>query len=348
MPRATIRFGVTTQRQNASQHFARNLQYEFEDAFCELTGARLINIPPAPKLGLGQRALRKAGFPQTIVVPEIEEGLDVLFVPSILTYWLGLEHIRNWREKCGKVVYYLFDAWPTEITGSHLRRHFQNECDAVYVSFKESVEFLQRQLKPPVRYLPQAADQRRFRFRAGSRLIFCAALARQDESFLAKTKAYCHERDLLLMYSTEHGTFRRGWEDAQDMYAETFRHAKYSLHWSAKTRSNWASMLTADPPTARWFQAAAAGSLLVGTPPDSPEWEALFPAGSITDVRDFHNDPAEVFRYLESQPQDRLQAKAKALSDHVLAHHTWQHRVRRILEDFGLQEVLNRTSGRKE
>lgn len=336
MRKPDIRFGVTTLRRNAFSHFALNLQYEFEDAFCEVTGGRLVNIPPPPKLSLRQRVLRKAGVPQTLVVPEIEAGLDVLFVPSILTYWLDLANIRHWRQKCGKVVYYLFDAWPTEVTGSHLRRHFQNECDGIYVSFKESVDFLQRHVKPRVRYLPQATDPKRFHFRAGSRPIFCAALARQDEEFLAKTKAYCRERDLLLTYSTEHGGFRRGWEDAQDMYAETLRHAKYSLHWSAKTRANWSSMLTVDAPTARWFQAAAAGSLLVGTPPDSAEWNVLFPPDSITDVREFNSDPAEVYGYLESRPQEELCERARTLSAHMLSQHTWQHRVRQMLRDLGM------------
>lgn len=335
-----MRIGVTTIRNGPAYHFSLHLQFELEDAFCRAAGARLIHLPPSPTPTLPFRALRKVGLDPKTAIPEIEDGLDLLVIPCLSPLWVRLDHVRNWRKNCKKVVYYLFDSWPRLERARCLRGTFVDEVDLLAVSFHESLPLFRQLFGDRVHYIPQATDPHRFCFKPPPRGIFCNAPARQHEDFLARTKAYCRQRDLLCVYTSVHGNCRRSWQDTQDLYAELMRNSKYSLNWSAKTYPDWATRVQVDPTTARWFQAAAAGCIMVGMPPESADWPMLFPDNPCVDVRRFENDPTRVFDHLEGCLQDELVGKAAALSRHVLARHTWYNRVHQILTAIGMAEAF--------
>ncbi len=335
-----MRIGVTTIRDGPVYHFSLHLQFELEDAFCRATGGELIHLPPHPNPTLPFRALRKVGWDAKAEIPAIENGLDLLVVPCLSPMGVRLDHIRNWRSKCGKVIYYLFDAWPRLPRISCLRGTFVEKVDLFAISFHESLPLFRQLFGERVCYIPQATDPHRFCFKPPPRGIFCNAPARQDEDFLARTKAYCRQRDMLCVYTSVHGNCRRSWQDTQDLYAELMRNSVYSLNWSAKTYPDWATRVRVDPTTGRWFQAAAAGCALVGTPPDSTDWPMLFPGGPCLDVRRLGNDPARVFEFLEARPQEERLHEAELLSRHTLSRHTWYNRVHAMLKAVGMEEAF--------
>jgi hypothetical protein len=341
MSRSEVRIGVTTIRHRTGLVFAHNLQFEFEDAFVRATGARLIEIPPPPRPTMARRALRTLSIDQKIRLDPIERGLDLLFVPCLWPQHVMLDHIHRWRENCSTVVYYLFDSWPTERTLALSHKCFVDDVDLIAVSFEEAVQAFRSSFTQPVVWIPQAVDSGRFQTRSAERGVFCAAIGRQDEAFLAATRAYCRRRDRLLIYSAEHGSYRRGWEDAHDLHVNLLRHSRFALHRSNRDIPKWSERYAIDPPTARWFQSAAAGNVMVGTPPASASFDRLLPEASVVDVREFDSDARAVFEWLERQSPEEMAERTRRLADWVLLRHTWFNRVFDILRHVGMEDAVD-------
>ena len=85
------------------------------------------------------------------------------------------------------------------------------------------------------------------------------------------------------------------------------------------------------PITARWFEAAASGSIVMGSKPASPEFDRLFP--DETFVRELPRASASQLELavLEALADDEELRPRSALARHVLTHHSWQARCAEIL-----------------
>ncbi|MFC1681544.1 glycosyltransferase [Pseudomonadota bacterium] len=272
----------------------------------------------------------------------IDRGLDILFVISMWPGLVTLDHVARWREKCDKVVYYLFDAFPTEWGLNIFRNSFVNDVDLFVVSFYEALDFFDNNIETNVIWVPQGINPERFSYKPWPRPIFCSAMGRQHEVFFSKTLEYCSARDHMFMYQGEIGGPRRTWQHSYNLYAQILRNSKYILNWAGTvTQENWESGFRNGPPTCRWFEAAAAGGLQVGIPPESLEFESLFPNDAIVDVREYESEPEAVFGHLEELGNEGIEAKTRSLSMHTLAKHTWFNRIYTILSRLGLEEAFN-------
>lgn len=332
------RIAVTSVRRTC-QHFSMKMACDFEDAFCECTGAELIELP-TPPADLRRTLARKLSWFPKLHHPAIDGGLDLLVIicmaPNQVT---PLDYIHAWRRQCKRVVLYLFDCWPTPRMMNQLRKTFAEQVDLLALSFAESVPIYADAFGVRTEWVPQAVNPRRFRDRPGPRPVFACAMGRQLEPFFEDARRYCAEHDLFFLYQGEIGGYRRSWQASYDLYASILRHSQYVLNWSGKaTHAKWAEDFRIDPLTCRWFEAAAAGGIQIGIPPDSPSFAQVFPDAPFVDVREFGGEAAAVFEHLRTRDQGELAYKAAALAKHVCRRHTWYNRVQQILAAVGMTE----------
>lgn len=88
--------------------------------------------------------------------------------------------------------------------------------------------------------------------------------------------------------------------------------------------------------TLRWFEAAASGSVVVGTAPSGDEFARLFPSAGFV----YHLSPAASAVTIEDTvdtalADNRLEER-RTLAEHVRTVHTWDARWRELVEISGL------------
>jgi hypothetical protein len=135
---------------------------DFEDAMRERTDADLVDVPAYSRrarlraaLSPGDRTFRR--------VPTPRDRYDLCFFVAMEPSWIpSLRYIEGLREKCDRVVIYVFDAWLANVHWLRRNRREWDLCDLVYVSFPWAVEAYSRHLRARVEYLPQAASAARF------------------------------------------------------------------------------------------------------------------------------------------------------------------------------------------
>ena len=100
-----------------------------------------------------------------------------------------------------------------------------------------------------------------------------------------------------------------------------------------------------DEIAARFYEGAAAGTIMVGEPPDSDDFRSQF-GWNDSVIRIPFNDPrvAEVIAELDGDAARSSRIRKDAVVNSLL-HHDWVYRLRTVLEIAGLQpteRVLNR------
>jgi hypothetical protein len=108
-------------------------------------------------------------------------------------------------------------------------------------------------------------------------------------------------------------------------------HVNWSVEHTSADRADEGEVVTA-----RWFESAACGGVVVGRAPTTAEFGRLFPFdGFVYDLSPTASEPI-VEDALNTALGDRRYDDRRALGEHVRAAHTWDVRWREIVEVAGI------------
>ena len=307
---------------------------DFENAMAQCADVDFVDVPP-----LGRRAHFRAvtsGGRSRAVTLEGEYDLCFLavFQPDEIRVLAVLDRLRR---HCRRVVVYVFDAWVSSSASFRRHRRLWRLCDKVIVSFPGAVNAWISHVGCPVEYMPQAIDPERFHPQE-PRPIDVLSVGRRLDSVHRHLLDIAARHDLWYQFSESRAPQAIDLEESQFLLARLCRSARIQICWPVEVtdaesvRSGY-TPADGSPITARWFEAAASGSIVMGAKPASAEFDRLFPSrGFVRELPRTSGSDLVEREVLEALADDEDLRGREALANHVRAHHSWHTRCANILD----------------
>ena len=323
-------------RDPALQGWEYGMQRSFEAAIRQITAARVVDIPAysfAPKYmhhfghGMNKAGLRKF-FPRQPFVLNADVAWYVLMAPE--NYRLDL--FEGWANSCRKKVLYLYDTLPAQYP--LIKKLFSDGTwDILITSFDDAVEDLQRETGQKWHSVEQAADEDLFEPVAiEHRHIHFSSYGRRYPKVHEVVQEFCNENGLYYDFTTHDGRHPTAEpSDLYKQYAWHMNHALFTFSWPVEF-TNPARAGHLKPVTCRWFEAAAAGTILVGKAPGNNKFNTFFDKDLVHPI-DPDADPASIKKTIQQlwDQRQELFNKAFAFAKENRKNLVWQERVRRIV-----------------
>jgi hypothetical protein len=300
---------------------------DFEDSVAELSDTDLVSVP-VPSRRARIDALRHGRRLKPIKPPRSEYDICLL-VAMDPWYAPSLTQIRDVRKIARKVVVYLYDSWLADLHVLRRHRHIWSMVDHAFVSFNHSVEAYEDALDCPVTYLPQAIHEKRFHPRRTRRPIDVLSLGRKHPSVHQVLRDLARDEEILYFFQTAHLPQAVDLIENQELLGQLCQASRVQVHWSVESTDS-ARAEGGGPITARWFEAAASGSVVVGQKPNNPEFTKLFPYDGFVRRLDPERPDETKRLILDGIRKNDDREERIRLADHVRVAHTWKARWREI------------------
>lgn len=246
---------------------------------------RAIQVPlPFAALERGQRSplgTRWAWRRRLAKRERLEINADVLWVVCMgpENHLLDLIDLR--LPKGAKKILYLFDTLPNQLES--IRYACKDiEWDLLVTAFPDAVEWLSRWTGLRWHWVAQGVLPERFPAApVNQRLIGFCSYGRRVESVHRQVNDWAIARNVAYDFQTS-AKVRADvpCDDLYRQYAWHLGHSLFSICWPVETtHPTRAGFLK--PLTCRWFEAAMAGAVIVGSEPDLPQFREFFPAGLV-------------------------------------------------------------------
>jgi Glycosyl transferases group 1 len=333
------------------------LAYEFEDTFAAVTDAERIDVTDLPALEFSRRAYklvrlvsgsprfadRFAPFPRNKVM--LERDFELFFPVFNHTYELySLATIPNWRRRCRKAACFISEVWSDSLPEYLLE--LLSEFDHVFIGHCHPVKDVARITGRPCTYLPLAVDVPRFApsSRDHTRLIEVCNLGRRSPVTHQALLDDAERRQSFYYYDTvaasgadlKHRTFRvDSPHEHRRMLATLLKHSCYFI--ANRSYVNKPEFTAGrEEISARFYEGAAAGTVMIGEPPRTEEFKRQFDWPDAVINMPF--DSPDIGRFLAdlNGNLDRLRAVRSNNVRQAAQRHDWLYRILVVFDTLGL------------
>jgi Glycosyl transferases group 1 len=335
---------------------AFSTQYEFEDVFAQVTGAdraeaddraaleRSRRAYKLARLATGSRRMGWALCPRASTV-RLGRDYDLFFAVFNNAYELfALATLPDWRAHCRKAACFINEIHIGDMPVYLLE--LLVDFDHVFIGVDGGVDAVARIVGRPVSYLPLAVDALGFAPSAGAPLrpIDICNIGRRSAVTHAALVDLARNRRIFYYYDTVAAS-------GNDWKQRTFRVDSASEHRlllaSLLQRSRYfiANRGLVNHPeitrgwdiiSNRFYEGAAAGTVMLGEPPRTEEFARQFDWSEAVIQLPF--DSPDVGRVLEELDRDphRLERIRRDNVRNAALRHDWVYRIRTVLETLGL------------
>ncbi|MDP9148706.1 MAG: glycosyltransferase [Myxococcota bacterium] len=332
--------------------------YEFEDAVTNLMGADMGKFVHVDHLQLARRIYRVARYvsgspriaesvmPPTGAQP-LKKKYDFLFAVFNHPHEIfALNALRDWREQCRFAACYLCEAWEAQLPVYLVE--MLEKFDHVFVGVKGTVDAVARISGRPCTYLPMGVDSLRFcpYPSPAARSIDICGIGRRSRVTHEALLDYATKNNLFYYYDTiQLGAVKGSSKNMTFRVSNPREHRMLLAGLLKRSRYFIANRAWADRPAltrgkdeiaARFYEGAAAGTIMVGEPPDSDDFRTQF-GWSDSVIRIPFNAPgvADVIAELDGDPVRSSKIREDSVVNSLL-HHDWVYRLRAVLKTAGL------------
>lgn len=324
--------------------------YEFEDLLAELLGADMSVVKHTDGLHVNRvvykavryltssNAIAETVRPRLGAVP-LAQSYDLFFPVFNHPHELYvLNGIKGWRERSRLAACYVCEAWDADLP--HYLVELLRDFDHIFVGVRGSVDSIARITKRPVTYLPMGVDTDRFcpaRGQEPPRFIDVCSIGRRSgvthQALLAlaeKQGLYYHHDTLLISKRTI--SFRvASHREHRGVLANLLKRTRYFIANRA-----WADRpeLTGgkDEVPARFYEGAAAGTVMIGVPPRAPEFDEQFGwKDSVVPIEFDAPHIGDVIAQLDADPE-RTERVRRLNVLNSLRMHDWVYRLRMVMD----------------
>lgn len=332
------------------------LPYEFEDVVGEVTGADRVDAGgqealefsrrtyKLARLATGSRRLAQAlsSRPSTV---RLERDYDLFFPVFNSPYELfALTSIPGWRRRCRVAACFVSELW------AHLLPRYLLELlaefDHVFLGVHNTVDEVARMVGRPCSYLPLAVDVLRFSPFPDlpARAIDVCNIGRRSPVTHDALVRLARDRRISYYYDTvassgagqKQRTFRV--DDPGEhrlLLANLLRRSRYYI--ANRSRVNEPEFTRdRDEISGRFYEGAAAGTVMLGEPPRTGEFERQFAWSDAVIRLPFDSPDVErALVELDGQPERLARIRRENVHNAALRH-DWVHRLRTVFETVGI------------
>lgn len=244
-----------------------------------------------------------------------------------------LDLFKAWYHKAKYRIVYLYDTLEPQFT---LIKHlFSNDLFNIRItSFNDAVPYLEQLTGNKWHVVEQAVPASLFTYvPPQNKLIDFSSYGRRFPDFHNALLEFCRSNRLYYDYTTHdarHPTAPE--EELYRQYAWHLSHSKFTVSWPVElTNPRRAGRL--HPITCRWFEAASAGTVVIGKQPDNPLFNQMLDEKLVTAIDPFGNK-GSIWKKLDQIYADKeaLLHQAHAIQQANAHRWTWKNRVSKMLE----------------
>jgi len=333
------------------------LAYEFEDTFAAVTDAHRIDATGLPALEFSRRAYKLARlasgspklarllapYPRNRIV--LEREFDLFFpVFSHAHELYSLATFPNWRQRCRKAACFISEVW-SDMLPEYLLE-LLSAFDHVFIGHRHPVKEVARITGRPCTYLPLAVDVLRFAPVScdQTRPIEVCNIGRRSPVTHQALLDDAEQRQSFYYYDTvaasgadlKHRTFRvDSPHEHRHMLATLLKHSRYYIaNRSYVNRPEFTA--GRDEISARFYEGAAAGTVMIGEAPRSEEFQQQFDwPDAVIHVPFDSADIGRILVHLNGDPE-RLRALRRNNVREAAQRHDWLHRIQVVFDTLGL------------
>jgi hypothetical protein len=335
---------------------ANCLPYEFEDVVAEVTAADRADANDYRALEFSRRAYKLgrlvtrsprlaralASKPSTV---HLERQYDLFFPVFNNPYELyALATIPEWRDHCKAAACFVSEIWVQHLPAYLLELLAQ--FDHVFVGMSQTVGEVARIMGRPCTYLPLATDVLRFAPfpEPPPRAIDVCNIGRRSPITHDALVRLARDRKIFYYYDTvaasgadkKQRTFPVS--DASEhrlLLASLLQRSRYYV--ANRSRVNEPEFTKGrDEISARFYEGAAAGAVMVGEPPRTAEFERQFDWPDALIRLPFDSpDVAEILAGIDKD-KERVERIRRENVRNAALRHDWVHRLRTVFETLGL------------
>lgn len=333
------------------------LAYEFEDTFATVADAKRIDAIDLPGLEFSRRAYklaraatgspklarRLAPYPRKNVI--LERDFELFFPVFSHAYELySLETIPNWRQRCRKAACFITEVWSDQLPEYLIER--LSEFDHIFLGFRHSVKDVARITGRPCTYLPLAVDVLRFSPASIDQprpILVCNIGRRSPITHQALLEQSDREQSFYY-YDTvaasgadlKQRTFRvDSPHEHRRMLATILKRSGY--YFANRSRVNEPEYIgDRDEISARFYEGAAAGTVMIGEAPRTKEFKQQFDWPDAVIHVPF--DCPDIGRILADLNSDSERSRAVRRNNvrEAALRHDWLYRIQAVFDQLGL------------
>jgi hypothetical protein len=333
------------------------IQYEFEDVIAGLTGADRVDVGDFEALEFSRRAYKLMRFvtgsrrlarisapPPSSVRLDRDYGLFFAVFNNAHELF-GLAAVPEWRKRSRVAACYISEIWASDLPDGYLLEMLA-EFDHVFLGYEHVVDDIARITGRPCSHIPLAADVLRFAPypHLPARTIDVCYIGRRSPVAHEALVRLARDRRIFYYYDTvaasgagaKQRTFRV--EDVRAhrlLFASLLQRSRYFIANRAHANEPELTM-GRDEISGRFYEGAAAGTVMLGEPPRTEEFRTMFGWPDAVIRLPFDSpDVREVLAELNSYPE-RLARISQENVRNAALRHDWVHRLGTMFETLGI------------
>jgi len=322
---------------------SRCFSYELEDSIAAVDAVDL--IAPGYRHALGDlvyRVVNKAGRGTSLLrdlnpavkAVSIQRRYPLFFaVFQFATDLPTLNALRGWRERSEQAVCLIEELWAQDLGRFASQLAILRRFDQVLTNCRSTVEPLAQAIGRPVRYIAPGIDAPRFfpGERPPERCIDIYNLGRRHPATHAALLDYSRSRGRFYLYDTLSGNLPvQDPAQHRELLAEKLKRTGFFIANKAKVNEG-GERGTQEEVGFRFFEGAAAGTVMVGDPPDVASFHENFDwPDAVVHLAFGSGDVAELLDGLTQDPERRARIRTANVRN-SLERHDWSERWGQIL-----------------
>ena len=325
--------------------------YELEDLLLDLESAQLYTPIPDRQFDLARKIYRGtkyisgsdkiasnfARFKRDLV---LEGEYDLLFAVLDNPWQFHLlESIEGWRDRCRHTACFITEMWQPDLQNSRLFKEPWSNFDRIFLGVTQCVAGLNKLIEPPVTYIPPAVDTLRFAPDPDppERFIDVSYVGRRSPDIHHALLERAAQDNFFYYHDTIRGKLEIGNpREHRILLANLFQRSRYNITNYAKFNSTEETGGTQEIGY-RFFEGAAAGTVMVGVPPAGEAFRRYFDwEQPIIEVDLSGKAVVEAIAELDKRPEQLFRMSRRNVANCLLKH-DWSYRWRDMLATFKLE-----------
>jgi len=265
-----------------------------------------------------------------------------LFVAVCQNYWdlLYLNAIDGWKDKCKTSVCWIDELWASEIPLYKHWIHVLNRFDHVFVGYSSSVAPVSKAIGRSCHWLPGAVDTLRFSPypMPPERVIDVYSVGRRCDGIHQALLQVARRKEIFYVYDTFGAADAEPYDHQQhrELFANMAKRSRFFMVAPGKI-DNLKQTQGQVEIGYRYYEGAAAGTVMVGQPPNCEVFRETFPWPEVViPVQPNGSDIIDVLAGLHSEPE-RVAAISRRNATEALLRHDWGYRWKEIFRVAGIE-----------
>ena len=266
-----------------------------------------------------------------------------LFIALCDTWWdlPYINAIKRWRDHCKISVCWIDEMWAAAIPGYKYWLHALSQFDYVFIGCRGSVSALSQAANRPCHWLPRGIDALQFSPFPDppARVIDVYSIGRRHEGVHRELLKAAAPGRLFYVYDTLNNiaaTEVYDYRQHRNLFANIAKRSQYFIVAAAKMDSSVETRGQIEV-GARYYEGAAAGTVMIGEVPDCEAYRELFGwPEAVIQIQPDGSDVMAVLSDIGSDPQ-RMAAISRRNVKETLLHHDWVYRWNEMFRVVGIK-----------